>query len=42
MQQIELSGKHAVGEHSFALVDDQDFAEFSRWRWKAKPNARIC
>lgn len=38
MAQIRLTGKYAVGEHAFALVDD-DMVEFlSRWSWKAKPN----
>ncbi len=38
MKRIELGGKHAVGEHQYALVDDQDYEELSRHRWKAKPN----
>lgn len=38
MRQIELTGKYAVGEHRYALVDDEDFAYLSQWRWKAKPN----
>lgn len=36
---IPLSGKHAVGPHAFALVDDGMVAFLSQWRWKAKWNA---
>lgn len=38
MRQIELHGKHAIGEHRFTVVDDEDYAELSQYRWKAKPN----
>lgn len=38
MRQIELHGKHAVGEHRFTVVDDEDYAELSQRRWKALPN----
>jgi hypothetical protein len=38
MNRIELTGKHAVGDNRFALVDDRDFAWLNRWKWKAKPN----
>lgn len=38
MAQIRLTGKHAVGEHQFALVDDDLFEELNRYKWKAKPN----
>jgi uncharacterized C2H2 Zn-finger protein len=39
MKIIPLSGKYAIGNHANAFVDDEDFAELSQWRWKAKPNA---
>lgn len=35
---IKLSGKHAVGDHQFALVDDDMFDELNKYAWKAKPN----
>lgn len=38
MVTIELSGRHAIGEYRFALVDEEDVAYLSQWRWKAKPN----
>ncbi|WP_081862529.1 HNH endonuclease [Chromobacterium haemolyticum] len=38
MAQIELTGKYAVGEHRFAMIDDDQHAFLSQWRWKAKPN----
>jgi hypothetical protein len=38
MRQIELRGRHAVGQHRFAIVDDDMFDELSVYRWKAKPN----
>lgn len=38
MKLIALRGKHAVGEHSHAMVDDEDFDRLNRWKWKAKPN----
>jgi hypothetical protein len=37
MQKIRLTGKHAVGDYEFALVDDEDFARLSRVKWKATP-----
>lgn len=38
MALIKLTGKYAVGDRTFAIVDD-DMVEFlSQWRWKAKPN----
>ncbi|GJH14982.1 hypothetical protein CBA19CS22_00590 [Caballeronia novacaledonica] len=38
MALIRLSGRHAVGRHEFALVDDDMFDFLSQWKWKAKPN----
>ncbi|SAL25948.1 pathogenesis-related transcriptional factor and ERF protein [Caballeronia turbans] len=38
MALIKLSGRHAVGRHEFALVDDNMFEFLSQWKWKAKPN----
>lgn len=38
MALIELTGKHAVGENQFAIVDDDMHALLSQWKWKAKPN----
>ena len=38
MRRIELTGKHAIGEHRFALVDDDLYDFLNQWRWKAKPN----
>lgn len=38
MKLIRLVGKYAVGEHAYAMVDDEDFDQLSRYRWKAKPN----
>ncbi|BCQ23144.1 hypothetical protein NK8_12690 [Caballeronia sp. NK8] len=38
MALIKLSGRHAVGRHEFALVDDDMFDFLSQWKWKAKPN----
>lgn len=38
MALIKLSGRHAVGRHEFALVDDDMVAFLSQWKWKAKPN----
>lgn len=39
MALIRLTGKHAVGEHAFAIVDDDLLAFLTCWKWKAKPNA---
>lgn len=39
MKRIRLHGKYAVGDHAFALVDDDWFDELNRFKWKAKPNA---
>jgi endogenous inhibitor of DNA gyrase (YacG/DUF329 family) len=36
---IPLTGKHAVGPYSFALVDASDYPELAQWKWKAKWNA---
>lgn len=36
---LELTGKHAIGKHRFAAVDDDQFDELSAFAWKAKPNA---
>jgi hypothetical protein len=38
MKRIELTGKHAIGDHQFCLVDDDDYVWLSQWKWKAKPN----
>lgn len=38
-KRLRLRGKHAVGEHEFARIDDDMAAELLRHRWKAKPNA---
>lgn len=38
VQRIELTGKYAIGEHRYALVDDADLNWLNAWRWKAKPN----
>jgi len=35
---IRLTGKYAVGENEFAIVDDDMVDFLSQWRWKAKPN----
>lgn len=35
---IRLSGKHAVGPHRHAIVDDDMFEHLNQWKWKAKPN----
>lgn len=37
-KKIRLSGRHAVGDHQFAIVDDDMFDELNRYAWKAKPN----
>lgn len=37
---LSLSGRYAVGPHAHALVDEDLFDELSRYKWKAKPNAR--
>lgn len=39
MALLRLTGKYAVGESAFAIVDDDMLAFLSQWRWKAKPNA---
>ncbi|MDN7540243.1 hypothetical protein [Burkholderia cenocepacia] len=38
MALIELTGKYAVGNHRYAIVDDDMVDYLSQWRWKAKPN----
>jgi len=38
MAQIKLTGKYAVGQHAYAVVDDDMLDYLSQWRWKAKPN----
>lgn len=38
MALIELSGKYAVGQNRYAVVDDDMYAALSAWKWKAKPN----
>ena len=38
VQRIKLSGKHAIGEHMYTVVDDDWFVELRRYKWKAKPN----
>lgn len=35
---VELHGRYAVGEHRYAIVDDDMLAFLSQWRWKAKIN----
>lgn len=37
-RKIKLNGKHAVGEHSFAIVDADMFDVLNEYSWKAKPN----
>lgn len=37
-KKIRLGGRHAVGDHQFAIVDDDMFDELNRHAWKAKPN----
>lgn len=39
MRRIRLTGKHAVGDRQYAIVDDELFDVLSRYAWKAKPNA---
>lgn len=34
---IKLTGRHAVGDRQYAIVDDEVFDRLSRWRWKATP-----
>lgn len=36
---IRLGGKYAVGEHAYALVDEDMLPALTRHAWKAKPNA---
>lgn len=36
---VELSGRHAVGEHRYAMVDPEDYYRVAGWSWKAKPSA---
>jgi len=38
MKKMRLWGKHAVGQHAFALVDDEVFDLLNQYHWKAKPN----
>ncbi|MBB3256876.1 HNH endonuclease [Paraburkholderia sp. WP4_3_2] len=38
MALIKLTGKYAVGQSEFAIVDDDMVDFLSQWRWKAKPN----
>ena len=38
MKRILLTGRYAVGNNRFALVDDDLAGELGRCRWKAKPN----
>jgi len=38
MKRIRLQGKHAVGQHQWATVDDDVFVELNTYKWKAKPN----
>jgi hypothetical protein len=38
MARIKLTGKYAVGQYEYALVDDDMLEDLSKWRWKAKPN----
>lgn len=38
MALLRLTGKHAVGVHAYAIVDDDMLDFLSRWKWKAKPN----
>lgn len=37
---IKLTGRHAVGESSYAIVDDDMFDYLNQFAWKAKPNGR--
>jgi len=36
---IRLTGRHAIGAHTHAIVDDDMVDFLLQWRWKAKPNA---
>ncbi len=36
---LRLHGKYAVGQYQYALVDEEDWPQLIRHRWKAKPNA---
>jgi hypothetical protein len=38
MAAIKLNGKHSVGDHAYALVDDDDYERVAMFAWKAKPN----
>lgn len=40
MALIRLTGKYAAGKDAFTLVDDDQFAFLSQWKWKAKPNGQ--
>ncbi len=38
MARIRLTGKCAIGQHRYAIVDDDLFPALKRYKWKAKPN----
>ncbi len=40
MKRIRLTGKYAIGQYRYALVDDDWFEELDQWSWKAKPNGK--
>ena len=42
VRQIELTGKHAIGEHRFAVVDDADYTWLQQWRWMARKSRRTA
>jgi len=34
---IKLTGRHAVGDRQYAIVDDEVFEYLSQWKWKTTP-----
>lgn len=41
MALLRLSGKHAVGEHEFTIVDDDMLSYLSKWKWKPKRSGKL-